>query len=84
MRFVEGKTNFSGTFWHVSQSTLLGKFLTRYLFDPYYSIFSLAIHAFEVPHLKSTRNRIDASRKKSTRKRTASGKIKVKGGGEWG
>jgi len=38
----------------------------------------------EVPHLKSTRNRIDASRKKSTRKRTASGKIKVKGGGEWG
>ena len=46
MGFLEGKTNFSGTFWHVSQSTLLGKFLTRYLFDSYYSIFSLAIHAF--------------------------------------
>ena len=30
---------------------------------------------YEVPHQKSTRNRIDASRKKSTRKYTASGKI---------
>ena len=29
MRFVEGKMNFSGTFWHVSQSTFLRKFLTR-------------------------------------------------------
>ena len=44
--FVEGKMNFSGTFWHVSQSTFLRRFLTRDLFDHYYSIFSLAIHAF--------------------------------------
>ena len=44
--FVEGKMNFSGTFWHVSQSTFLRRFLTRDLFDHYYSIFSLAIRAF--------------------------------------
>jgi hypothetical protein len=27
--FLEGKTDFSGTFWHVTQSTPLGTFLSQ-------------------------------------------------------
>jgi hypothetical protein len=28
MRFLEGNTDFSGTFWHVTQNTLLGRFVS--------------------------------------------------------
>lgn len=35
--FLEGKTNFSGTFWHVTQSTPLGAFLSRTFLYPDYN-----------------------------------------------
>jgi len=41
----------------------------------YFNISAEEVSINEVPHLKSTRNQYDASRKKSTPKRTASGKI---------
>ena len=50
MGFLEGKTNFSGTFWRLAQNTLLGKFLPQHLFDPYCSIFSLITYCFPCFH----------------------------------
>jgi hypothetical protein len=35
--FLEGKTEFSGTFWHVTQSTPLGAFLSQYFWSADYS-----------------------------------------------
>ena len=34
MAFLEGKTDFSGTFWHHAQSTLLGAFVRQYSWCP--------------------------------------------------
>jgi hypothetical protein len=34
MAFLEGKTNFSGTFWHHAQNTLLGAFVRRTFWRP--------------------------------------------------
>jgi hypothetical protein len=36
MAFLEGKTDFSGTFWHHAQNTLLGVFVRRTFRAPNY------------------------------------------------
>lgn len=46
MGFVEGKTDFSGTFWHMTQNTPLGRFLSQDLICLYYTSFSSIIHVF--------------------------------------
>ena len=37
MAFLEGKKDFSGTFWHHAQSTLLGRFVSRSFSNPNYT-----------------------------------------------
>ena len=44
--FVEGKTDFSGTFWHMTQNTFLRRFLSQNLIHLYYTTLSSTIHYF--------------------------------------
>jgi len=37
VRFPEGKTDQSGSFWHMPQSTLLGRFVARRFSNPNYT-----------------------------------------------
>ena len=36
--FLEGKTDFSGSFWHVTQNTLLGVFVSQGFWCPNHSL----------------------------------------------